>query len=201
MTVIKQYNSTTSQWETVLVGEQGPAGSSAPTGAVMTFAGAISPTGWLLCFGQEVSRTTYADLFAVCGTIYGAGNGTTTFNLPDLRGRVAAGKDDMGGSAASRLTAAGAGITGTTLGASGGFQTHKLVTSEIPAHTHAYTLPVTTNSGSPSNPGAYFNSNTFYTNSGSGFTAHSGGATTNTGSDVHHNNTQPTIVLNYIIKV
>lgn len=74
-----------------------------PTGVVQPFAGSTSPTGWLLCAGQAVSRSTYADLFGAIGTTYGAGDGTTTFNLPDLRGRVVAGKDDMGGTAANRL--------------------------------------------------------------------------------------------------
>ena len=67
--------------------------SLVPTGAVMPFAGANAPTGWLLCDGSAVPRTTYAALFAVIGTTYGSGDGASTFNLPDLRGRVAAGVD------------------------------------------------------------------------------------------------------------
>lgn len=63
-----------------------------------------------MCFGQAVSRTTYAALFAAIGTAYGAGDGSTTFNVPDMRGRVAAGKDDMGGTAAGRLNV---NLTGT----------------------------------------------------------------------------------------
>jgi len=59
-----------------------------PVGSVMPFAGATAPTGWLLCDGSAVSRTTYAQLFQVIGTTYGAGDGATTFNLPDMRGRV-----------------------------------------------------------------------------------------------------------------
>lgn len=97
-----------------------------PAGCVMPFAGATPPDGWLLCYGQAVSRTSYSDLFAAIGTTYGAGDGSTTFNLPDLRGRVAAGKDDMGGSAAGRLTSA---VSGATLGASGGEQSHTLSAS------------------------------------------------------------------------
>src|SRR5580693_6909169 len=89
------------------------------TGAVVPFAGATAPAGYLLCFGQAVSRTAYPGLFAVCGTTYGAGDGSTTFNLPDLRGIVAAGKDDMGGSSAGRLSSQ---LASTTLGASGGAQ-------------------------------------------------------------------------------
>ena len=62
-----------------------------PPGMLAPYAGKTAPEGWLLCDGSAVSRTTYADLFAVIGTTYGAGNGSTTFALPDLRGRVAAG--------------------------------------------------------------------------------------------------------------
>ena len=76
------------------------------TGEIKPFAGATVPKGYLLCFGQAISRTAYAGLFAVLGTTYGAGDGSTTFNLPDLRGLVVAGKDDMGGSTANRLSSA-----------------------------------------------------------------------------------------------
>src|SRR5262249_51641111 len=93
-----------------------------PPGVVLPFAGATAPMGFLLCGGQAVSRATYAELFAAIGTTHGAGDGSTTFNLPDLRGRLAAGKDDMGGSAANRLTAAVCGIAGASLGAAGGNQ-------------------------------------------------------------------------------
>lgn len=64
-----------------------------PTGMVVPYAGAAAPDGWLLCQGQAVSRTTYAQLFSVIGTTYGSGDGSTTFNLPDMRGRVAVGSD------------------------------------------------------------------------------------------------------------
>jgi len=80
-----------------------------PSGMIAPYAGPsdgshTAPTGWFLCYGQAVSRTTYAALFTAIGTTYGTGDGSTTFNLPDLRGRTIAGVDDMGGSAASRLT-------------------------------------------------------------------------------------------------
>lgn len=60
--------------------------SLVPTGIIFNFAGSAAPTGWLLCNGNAVSRTTYASLFAVIGTTYGSGDGSTTFNLPDTRG-------------------------------------------------------------------------------------------------------------------
>ena len=95
-----------------------------PAGVVVPFAGATSPSGWLLCHGQAVSRTDYGALFTAIGTTYGTGDGSTTFNLPDLRGRVVAGLDNMGGSAASRLTSTT--ITGGAdgLGEVGGGQTN-----------------------------------------------------------------------------
>lgn len=101
-----------------------------PVGSVTAFAGANAPAGWLLCGGQTVSRTTYAGLFSVIGTTYGAGDGSTTFTLPDLRGRVIAGEDDMGGTAANRLTSGGAGINGTVLGAAGGAETVTLTSAQ-----------------------------------------------------------------------
>lgn len=81
-----------------------------PAGTMVPYGAESAPTGWLLAYGQAVSRTTYADLFTAIGTAFGVGDGTTTFNLPDMRGRVPAGKDDMGGTAAGRL---GVTLTGT----------------------------------------------------------------------------------------
>ena len=103
-----------------------------PVGVMMPYAGATAPTNFLLCFGQAISRTTYADLFAIVGTTYGAGDTVTTFNLPDLRGRLVGGKDDMGGSGASRITVAGSGINGLALGATGGAQTVTLAQANLP---------------------------------------------------------------------
>lgn len=65
--------------------------SLTPAGAIMQYAGATEPTDWLFCDGREVSRTVFSQLFAAIGTLYGAGDGSTTFNLPDLRDRVAVG--------------------------------------------------------------------------------------------------------------
>jgi microcystin-dependent protein len=62
-----------------------------PTGAMHMYGGTAAPAGWLLCDGSAISRTTYADLFAAIGTNYGAGDGSTTFNIPDVRGRVPVG--------------------------------------------------------------------------------------------------------------
>lgn len=103
-----------------------------PTGSVLDYAGASAPTGWLLCYGQAISRSTYAALYAIIGTTYGTGDGSTTFNLPDCRGRAAAGRDDMGGSAASRITSAVSSIDGTALGAAGGAQKITLTRANLP---------------------------------------------------------------------
>lgn len=93
-----------------------------PIGAMMPYGGTTAPTGWLLCFGQAISRTTYAALFAVIGVAYGAGDASTTFNLPDKRGRASIGADNMGGSAANRVTSAGSGVNAAVVGTGGGSQ-------------------------------------------------------------------------------
>lgn len=75
---------------------------SLPSGAVQEFAGSTAPEGWLMCDGAEISRTTYAALFSVIGTTYGVGDGSTTFNLPDLRGEFIRGLDNMGTAAGAK---------------------------------------------------------------------------------------------------
>jgi microcystin-dependent protein len=94
-----------------------------PTGVINQYAGSTAPTGWLLCDGSAVSRSTYADLFAIVGTTYGVGNGSSTFNLPNLVGRVVVGRD------ASQTEF-------DVLGETGGAKTHTLATGEIPSHQH-----------------------------------------------------------------
>lgn len=93
-----------------------------PIGAMVAYAGPTAPSGWLLCYGQAVSRTTYSALFAVIGIAYGAGDNTSTFNLPDKRGRASIGADNMGGSPANRVTTAGSGVNATAIGNAGGSQ-------------------------------------------------------------------------------
>lgn len=72
-------------------------GRFAPIGVILDYAGDTAPENWAFCFGQEFNRVNDAELFAVLGTKFGAGNGTTTFNAPDYRGRVGVGRDNMGG--------------------------------------------------------------------------------------------------------
>lgn len=151
-----------------------------PPGIVWPYAGSAAPTGFLLCYGQAVSRTTYANLYAVIGTTYGTGDGSTTFNLPDLRGRAVFGKDDMGGSAASRVTNAVSGITGTTLGAAGGSQY---------MHSHAHNYLV---GGIPANG--------VNVRGTSGDGTNTGYITTEANGSGASQNMPPTLVLNYVIK-
>lgn len=148
-----------------------------PAGALMMYGGASAPSGWLLCNGQAVSRTTYADLFAAIGTTYGVGNGSTTFNLPDLRGRTPIGVGQ------------GTGLTNRNLAQQLGTETHQLTVNEMPSHTHTVDVK-----GDAGNFGfaAIARSN----NSPSGTQA-----TNSAGGDTPHNNMQPSLVVNFIIKV
>jgi microcystin-dependent protein len=168
-----------------------------PAGCLTPYAGASAPTGWLLCYGQAVSRTTYAALFSAIGTTYGSGDGSTTFNLPDLRGRVAAGVDNMGGSAQNRITSAVSGITGTTLGAAGGDQRLDAHTHGItdPGHTHAHNGTAAANyAGSGGLQGTQTTVKMTITSATTGITVNS-----NTEGGTAQN-VQPTIMLSYIIK-
>lgn len=112
-----------------------------PVGSGLDYWGATAPAGYLFSYGQAVSRTTYAKLFAVLGVLYGAGDGSTTFNLPDKRGRASIAKDDMGGASAGRVTAGVSGVDGTTLGSAGGDQAlqQHFHTVTDPGHTHGIT--------------------------------------------------------------
>ena len=88
-----------------------------PPGVGLDFFGSSLPAGWLWADGSAVSRTTYADLFAAIGTAFGAGDGSTTFNLPDKRDRTSVGKGNMGGTDAARMTVT---LTGTRASTSSG---------------------------------------------------------------------------------
>lgn len=103
-------------------------------GTVLTFAGPTPPLGTLICGGQAVSRAAYPALLATIGLIYGAGDGSTTFNIPDFRGLVVAGLDNMGGSDAGRMLSFGA--QRVTLGGAGGVDQTPIQISQLPPHDH-----------------------------------------------------------------
>ena len=163
-----------------------------PAGCMSPFAGSTAPTGWLLCYGQAVSRTTYSTLFGVISTTYGVGDGSTTFNLPDMRGRGFIGLDNLGGAAASRVAAA------TTLGDTGGAETadlaHTHTTGDVTLTAaqsglpdHAHTVGVTTGGGSPGGATSNTQSTTINTSGVTGGAqsasqAHNHGATGSGGS-------------------
>jgi microcystin-dependent protein len=163
---------------------------SVPVGTILPYAGATAPADYLLCYGQAINRTTYSSLFSIIGTTYGSGDGSTTFNIPDLRGRVVAGQDDMGGTSANRLTGQSGGVDGDVLGGTGGLETHTLTVSQLASHTHDFQF---TNMGRDSTLGQYVDQSNNLSESSVVFT------TAATGGDGAHNNVQPTIILNYII--
>ena len=222
-------NGTDSSWGTVT------AGTTLPAGSMQMFAGAVTqsatagvvtttaPSGWLLANGDLVSRSTYSALFSAIGTVFGVGNGSTTFALPDLRGRVAS---QVG-------TGTYAGATARTLGGTLGTETETLSASQIPAHSHPNTVGST--AGGSNNITSGMSANTTHnhsvdraawTNSGTAPYTFTGGGSNialqniginnsasldhthnvfitnanNTGGGGSHNNMQPTIGLNFIIK-
>lgn len=110
----------------------GDSGSSlVPIGTMLNFAGTVPPAGWLLCRGQAVSRQQFAALFAVIGVLYGAGDGSTTFNVPNTAGRTIRGSD----------------VTSWQTGTSGGSDTVTLAVANLPAHSHTYNNPTNINFG------------------------------------------------------
>ena len=163
---------------------------SSPIGRMDAFAGDAAPEGWLLCVGQAISRADYSALFAVIGTRYGAGNGSTTFNVPNALGRTLVGKDPAHPEFA-------------TLGQRGGLKTHTLTIEQMPSHAHRVDGPAGLGgvlSGTNAAPG-------YSGGSGAGFTPWFGGGynsrpATNqaVGDNKPHNNLQPYLTINYIIR-
>ncbi len=158
----------------ILASNLGNAGTCA-TGSVVMFAASSAPAGWLLCDGSAVSRTIYATLFAAIGTAYGVGDGSTTFNVPNFQGNVPVGYKSGDTNFGS-------------LGAIGGEKTHQLTTAELASHAHS--SPVS--SGVTGHPIGEGNPQTGYSTDG--------GGTGSAGSDTPHNNLQPFLTLNFIIK-
>ena len=149
-----------------------------PTGGIVEYAGTTAPNGWLLCDGSAISRTTYADLFEVIGTTFGEGDGSTTFNLPNRKNKTGVGVD----SESTHFS---------TLGATYGEETHTLTTSEMPKHKHGVGYVGNGANGIYAGMPGTSTEPTNYNNEL--FINYAGG-------DQPHNNIQPSIAMNYIIK-
>lgn len=213
-----------------VVGPKGDPGIG-PTGSIAMFAGDVAPPGYLLCLGQAVSRTAYSSLFAVIGTKYGAGDGATTFNLPNFKGRVPVGYDasqtefdtvgEVGGEKTHLLTASESGLVGHN-------HTQNSHNHTQNSHTHTFRTDATwprilgTNVGEQSfvqvtvPNGSYYGvigvpaggyaalGASHYSNSSTTATNNATTATNNPVASAPaasaHNNLQPYIVMNYIIK-
>ncbi len=197
-----------------------------PLGGMLPYIGASAPnSAFALTYGQAISRTTYATLFSLVGTTFGSGDGSTTFNLPDLRGRVIAGLDNMGGSSAARLSSV---MTSTSMGNTGGAQNQGISQGNLPnvnfnvsdTHRHqaqasdqgystAYAVTVNSTGSIVVSAGAvpvayvqgsgqsFVNMSTTLTstNVNGSITVNSGGA------GVALNTTQPTMVANFILRI
>jgi microcystin-dependent protein len=192
-----------------------------PIAGAMPFFGNSAPnSNFAFPFGQAISRTTYATLFSITSTTFGSGDGTTTFNLPDLRGRVVAGVDNMGGSAASRLTSTYFGANASTMGSVGGGESETLSLGQLPtgitaanaaqaisvAFAGGAAVPATF--GTISSTTVVAQSTLIVPTTGaswSSITAASGSnsisVTSNNTSGNPHNVVQPTIVTNYIMRL
>jgi microcystin-dependent protein len=166
------------------------------TGDVKLTAIDSEPTGWLYCDGSSLSTSTYADLFSAIGYTYG-GSGPS-FNAPDLRGRVAAGLDNLGGTSANTIVDANADTLGGTLGT----ETVTLVEADLPAHTHVITVDSYAGHDGLSLPaGVNLASGTAVKMQTDTVGAHDHTASAaNTGGDGAHANVQPSLFMNYLIK-
>lgn len=166
------YKNELGNWEEIILE---PSGDTLPIGAITQFSGSIAPTNWLFCNGQAISRTEYSELFAIIGTHYGEGDGSTTFNLPDFIGRVPVGLDvedpDF-----------------DALGDFGGEKTHTLTIDEMPNHNHVLKFKTSGSQPLEGNHGAYLLAGTSDT------------AIDSTGGNQPHNILQPYLVTNFIIK-
>jgi len=155
---------------------QGINNVSGVTGTIQMYAGLTAPDGYLICDGSVVSRITYKNLFDVIGTIYGAGNGSTTFSIPNFKGRVPVGFNSSE-------------IEFDTLGKSSGEKNHVLTIEETPAHKHSYL----------DNYGVQNVEVTFYNGTATD-EIERWEDTSTVGGGLAHNNLQPYLVCNYLIR-
>jgi microcystin-dependent protein len=163
-----------------------------PTGTIVPWTDSTIATGFLECNGAAVSRSTYADLFAVVGTTYGAGDGSSTFNLPDLQDEVVVGK-----SGNKALASTGGANTVTSTGnVAGSTANATLSTSQLASHSHSAAATAGRRNDSPAPNSLATNSNTGNAGSGSG---HSHNMSANFAGDAT-SVVQPYLALIYIIK-
>jgi microcystin-dependent protein len=185
-----------------------------PIGGMIDYTGSTAPnSAFVLPYGQAISRTTYSAYFTLVSTTYGVGDGSTTFNVPDIRGRVIAGKDDMGGSSANRLTDADDGLNGDTLGDTGGGETQTLVAENLPAYTPSGSVAIsalvqsvrTFNISGSADINTLMNGSTAGTINSNGVPFVSGTAaftgTAQGGTSTAFGVVQPTIVLNKLLRI
>lgn len=166
-------NPETNEWKEVLLP---PTGDTLPVGSISAYSGENIPTNWLKCNGQAVSRADYPELFNTIGTTYGSGDGSTTFNLPNISERVIVGNNGDGE---------------FSLGNTGGEKEHILTIDEMPSHTHDI---------NPSGATTFASGGNNDINQTSGSRTYTFLGIGSTGDDQPHNNMQPYIALNYIIK-
>ena len=178
-----------------------------PTGNIQMYSGTAAPAGWLLCDGTAYSRTTYAALFAIIGTGYGAGNGSTTFNIPDFRGRMPVG------------VGTGSGLTARTRGTAYGAETVTLTSGNIPTLTSGNNSATHTHDCRKNGGNVYANGIYGFSAVGGGYKGsliikgNDGGTSASTGNpSVNHTHTytnaspssvgtmDPCLAVNYIIK-
>ena len=164
-----------------------------PVGAIIPWVVTAAPSGYLLCHGSAVSRTTYSDLFAVVASLYGDGNGSTTFNLPDFRGRFLAGYN----AGTSRLTSVTSGmVVGDTIAVTGGTQAVTLTEAQLASHTHDSGNLHFVNGGDAAQQGVH----AVQRSEANGVSVMILGSTDSTGDGGAHSNIPPVITINYVIK-
>jgi microcystin-dependent protein len=193
---------------------QGNDGLLIPLGSVVPYLGTTAPTNWLFCFGQQIDRTIYAALFAIIGTTYGIGNGSTTFNLPDMRNVSVVGLGNMGGTSRGLISLSGANTVGAQLGAEsatlvqGNLPNVNFTVSGItlndPGHGHNFLQPAGLGSTAVASSGARQEvappAASVITPNTTGITIATQGSAASGGSGTPVEIVQPSIVLPYIVR-